>query len=273
MSVRTEIVKLGNLSLEHSYDDEALKDVHLLFVHSSGHGSWMWKNFLSYFGKRHYDSWAINLRGHHLSDPVNDWAEVGVKEYLEDIDQAVKKIGNNIVLIGHSMSGLLILKYAEFKTLKGLIVSQSGPPKSILQKRGIEIKGAMPKGGQRLLTDKARPPMKDRDIVNAVLFDKGNVDEEVVTFVVENLGEESLRAGSEIMQMEVDPANITAPIYVLGFDSSKIGMHWPIDVNKVLAEEFNAKDYKVIEPGGHDYMLEKNWQDFAHQFETWVASA
>ena len=273
MSFKTEIVKIGNLALEHSYDDAEHKDVHLLFVHSAGHGSWMWKNFLSYFGQRQYHSWALNLRGHHLSGPVNDWAEVGVKEYLEDIDQSVKKIGNPVVLIGHSMSGLLILKYAEFKTLKALIVSQSGPPKSMLQKRGIEIKGAMPKGGQSLLTDKARLPMKDRDMVKAVLFDKGNVEEEVVTFVVENLGEESRRAGTEVMQMEVDPANISAPVYVLGFDSSKIGMQVPVDVNKVLAEEFNASDYKVIEPGGHDYMLEKNWLDFARQFETWIACA
>ena len=272
MSLRTETVKLAHLALEHSYDDASHKDVQLLFVHSSGHGSWMWKNFLSYFGQRQYDAWALNLRGHYLSDRVGDWAQVGVKEYLEDIDQSVKKIGNNLVLVGHSMSGLLILKYAEFKTLKGLIVSQSGPPKSILQKRGIEIKGPMPKGGQKLPNDKARPPMKDRDMVKAVLFDKGNVAEEVVTFVVENMGEESLRAGTEIMQMEVDTANITAPIYVLGFDSSKIGLQVPIDVNKILAEEFKARDYKVIEPGGHDYMLEKNWQDFAHQFEKWIAS-
>ena len=110
-------------------------------------------------------------------------------------------------------------------------------------------------------------------MVKAVLFDKGNVEEEVVTFVLENLGEESLRAGTEIMQIDVDPASISSPIYVLGFDSSKIGLQVPIDVNKVLAEEFKARDYKVIEPGGHDYMLEKNWQDFAHQFETWIDAA
>jgi pimeloyl-ACP methyl ester carboxylesterase len=273
MSYKTEIIKLGNLALEHFYPDGEINEKRLLFVHSSGHGSWMWRNFLSYFGQRNYDTWALNLRGHHHSDPVVDWAQVGVNEYLEDIDQAVKRIGNNIVLIGHSMSGLLILKYAEFKTLKGLIVSQSGPPKSILQKRGIEVKRPMPKEGIRLVTDKAILPMKDRDMVRAALFDKDNVEEEAVTFVLENLGEESLRAGTEIMQMEVDPANISSPIYVLGFDASKIGMQVPIDVNKVLAEEFKARDYKVIEPGGHDYMLEKNWQVFAHQFETWIASA
>ena len=53
----------------------------------------MWKNFLSYFAERGYDAWALNLRGHHLSGPVDDWGEVGVAEYLEDIDQGVKKMG------------------------------------------------------------------------------------------------------------------------------------------------------------------------------------
>jgi hypothetical protein len=67
------------------------------------------------------------------------------------------------------------------------------------QKRDIEIKRAMQRGSQRLLTDKAILPIKDRDMIKAVLFDKGNVDEEVVPFVLEHLGEESLRGGKEIM--------------------------------------------------------------------------
>jgi pimeloyl-ACP methyl ester carboxylesterase len=272
MNFRAETVKSGNVSLEHFYPDEEPDGTRLLFIHSAGHGSWMWKHFLPYFARRKYDSWALNLRGHYLSEPVNDWAEVGMQEYLDDIDRAVKKTGSNTVLIGHSMSGLLILKYAEFKALKGLIVSQSGAPKSILQKRGIKIKGPMPKGGQSPAPDKSRPPMRDREQVKAVLFDRDNVAEDVVTFVLDNLGEESLRAGPEIMNMEVDPANISAPVFVLGFNASKIGMQMPLDVNKVLAEEFNARDYRVIEPGGHNYMLERNWRDFAHQFETWISS-
>ena len=273
MDFRNEIVKLGTLSLEHFYTDAALNDTRLLFVHSAGHGSWMWKNFLSYFALRNYDVWALNLRGHYLSGPVPDWAAVGLREYLDDLDLAVQKIGANCVLIGHSMSGLLILKYAEHKTLKGLIVSQSGPPAAMLQKRGIELKGSGPKPGQGQPVGTARPPMKDRDAVKAMLFDLGNVTEDAVSLVVENMGEESVRAGAEIMLMEVDPAAVTAPVFVLGFSAAKIGMQTPMDVNKILAEEYNAKDYRIIEPGGHDYMLENNWQDFARQFEAWIASA
>jgi pimeloyl-ACP methyl ester carboxylesterase len=272
MPFSTAVIKEETIALEHYAPDGELQDKKMLFVHSAGHGSWLWKNFLSYFAEKGYDSWAANLRGHYLAGPVEDWAEVGVNEYLEDLDKAVKKVGGNIVLIGHSMTGVLILKYAESHQVAGLIVSQSGVPKPILDKRGIELKRSMPKGAQRMITDKAILPMKDREMVKTILFDKGNVDEEAIDLVIEKIGEESLRVGQEIMQMALDPEKITVPLFVLGFDSSKIGMEASVDLNKVLAEEFKAKDYKVIEPGGHNYMLEKNWQDFAQQFETWVSS-
>jgi hypothetical protein len=38
----------------------------------------------------------------------------------------------------------------------------------------------------------------------------------------------------------------------------------------VLAEEYHAKGLRTIEPGGHNYMLEKNWKEYAIQFETWI---
>ena len=271
MAFKTEVVKIGNIVLEHYQPDKDIKDKRLLFVHGSGHGSWMWRNFLYYFAEKGYDSWALNLRGHHLSDPVEDWGKVGVSEYLEDIRGAVKRVGGNIVLIGHSMSGLLILKYAESYQVAGLIVSQSGLPRAMMQKRGIEIEGSMPGKGKREVKAGAIAPMKDREMVKRILFDESNVDEESVNLVLEMMGEESARVGGEIMQMELAPERITSPVYVLGFDASKIGIKTPIDLNKVLAEELKAKDYKIIEPGGHDYMLEKNWREFAHQFEVWTS--
>ena len=272
MAFKNEVVRVDNLVLEHYLPDKEIKDKRLLFVHSSGHGSWMWKNFLSYFAERGYDSWAVNLRGHHLSDPVDDWEKVGVSEYLEDIAKAVDRVGGDVVLVGHSMSGLLILKYAESHRVAGLIVSQSGLPRSLMQKRGIEIKGPMPGKGQREVKAGAIMPMKDRALVEKMLFDRDNVEEKNIDLVLKMLGEESAKVGGEIMQMELVPEKISSPLYVLGFDANKIGIKMPVDLNKVLAEELKARDYKVIEPGGHDYMLEKNWQEFARQFEVWISS-
>ena len=270
MAYTTEIVTVGTVALDHYLPAQEISSQKLLFVHSAGHGSWMWKNFLSYFAERGYDSWAINFRGHHLSDPVSDWEAVGVKEYLEDIETALKRIGGKAVVVGHSMSGLLILKYAESHQVAGLIVSQSGIPQSLMQKKGIALPGPMAGKGKREITAGAIMPLQDKEMVKAMLFDRGNVDEEVVDLVVKMMGKESARVGGEIMQMELTPEKITAPVYVLGFDARKIGMELPVDLNKVLAEVVKAKDYKVIEPGGHNYMLEHNWRDFARQFEVWV---
>lgn len=270
MTIRSEIVKAGGIALEHYIPDGDPQEKRLLLVHSAGHGSWMWSYFLPYFAGRGYSSWAVNLRGHYLSDPVENWESVGVSAYLEDIDRAVEQVGGDVVIAGHSMSGLLILKYAEAHPLAGLIVSQSGVPKSMLLKRGIELTGSRPGKDKLRIQAGAVMPLEDREVIRVLLFDRDNVTEENVDLVSRMMGKESARVGGELMQMELVPDRITAPLYVLGFDASKIGMTIPVDLNKVLAEELNARDYTVIEPGGHNYMLEKNWQVFARQFERWM---
>ena len=268
--MKTEITTTENIALEHTIPDGLEKEQKVLFIHSSGHGSWMWKNFLPYFAERGYDAWALNLRGHHLAPKVEEWGSVGAQEYLEDIKEAVNITGDNIVLIGHSMSGVLILKYAESNNVSGLIVSQSGPPKPILDRKGISLTGPAP--NKKPATGNSIPPLRDRAKVEAMLFDKGNVDEESINLVLKMSCEESARVGKEIMGMDINSKKIAAPVFILGYDTSKIGVQAGMDLNKILVEEFNAKDFKVIEPGGHDYMLERNWPDFAEQFESWVCS-
>jgi pimeloyl-ACP methyl ester carboxylesterase len=268
--MKIDIITTDTIALEHYIPDRIEKEQKVLFIHSSGHGSWMWKNFLPYFSERGYDSWALNLRGHHLAPKVENWGSVGAQEYLEDIKEAVNITGENIVLIGHSMSGVLILKHAESNKVSGLIVSQSGPPKPILDRRGISLTGPVP--NKKPSTGNFIPPLRDRARVEAMLFDKGNVDKESINLVLEMSCEESARVGKEIMGMDIDSEKITAPVFVLGYDTSKIGVQAGADLNKILVEEFKAKDFKVIEPGGHDYMLEKNWADFAAQLESWTSS-
>jgi pimeloyl-ACP methyl ester carboxylesterase len=70
--------------------------------------------------------------------------------------------------------------------------------------------------------------------------------------------------------VDVDAEKIQCPVYVLGFDLEKIGVHYPVNLSEELARYYQARDYQVIEPGGHMFMLEKNWEDFACLIEKWV---
>jgi pimeloyl-ACP methyl ester carboxylesterase len=81
---------------------------------------------------------------------------------------------------------------------------------------------------------------------------------------------ESARALFEMKDVDVDALKVTCPVYVIGFDLKKIGLDYPIDLGRELARYYRAKDFQVIEPGGHMFMLEKNWEEFARLIEKWL---
>jgi pimeloyl-ACP methyl ester carboxylesterase len=265
--MKTDIVKTGTIALERAVPKGEVLEHRILFIHGAGHGSWMWKNFLGYFADNGFESWALNLRGHYLASPVDDWGQVGVQAYLDDIDQAAEQIGHKLVLVGHSMAGILILKHAESHDVSGLVVSQSGPTKPIMDKRGLAFPLPPKKPGA---APKTVPPLGDKEAILSRLFERNNVEDENVDLVLEHMGEESVRAYGEILNLGLTPSKVTAPVYILGFDAAKLGMKIPVDLGRVLAEEYHAKGLRTIEPGGHNYMLEKNWKEYAIQFETWI---
>jgi pimeloyl-ACP methyl ester carboxylesterase len=86
----------------------------------------------------------------------------------------------------------------------------------------------------------------------------------------QKMGKESLRALQEMKDVEVDAEKIGCPVYVIGFDLKKIGLNYPINLSEELARYYKALDCRVIEPGGHLFMLEKNWEEFAIQIEQWL---
>ena len=264
----TRVVTDAPIALEHYSPGKLLKDKRLLFIHGTSGGSWGWKNLLVYFAERGFDSWALNLRGHYLAGPVKDWGDVGLAEYLDDIDRAVKMVGKNVVLIGHSMSSLPIAAYAETHQVAGLIVSHPGPPLYLQKKRGITIK--MPGYKPEIRDNKIKLPVKDRETARCILFDRTNVDEDKVDYVLNHLGEESVRAMQEIAAIVLRPEKIKAPVFVLGVDAARIGITSNVDICRAVADEIGARGYAVIKPGGHCYMHERNWEDFAKQFEVWI---
>jgi pimeloyl-ACP methyl ester carboxylesterase len=265
--MKTDIIKAGTIALERAVPEGAVQEQGILFIHGAGHGSWMWKNFLNYFSDNGFESWALNLRGHHLAPKVDDWGQVGVQAYLDDLDLAAETIGRKLVLVGHSMSGILILKHAESHDVSGLIVSQSGPTKPIMDKRGVAFPLPPRKPGP---ATKTVPPLGDKEAILSRLFERDNVEDENVDLVLEHMGEESVRAYGEILNLPLNPSKVTAPVYILGFDAAKLGMKIPVNLSEILAEEFDAKGIRTIEPGGHNYMLEKNWKEYAFQFENWI---
>ncbi len=270
MTLQQKVEKVNGIAVEVFTPEQEQHPVPILFVHGSGCGSWLWQNFLQFFSSRGWTCYALNLRGHHLSDPVADWGGVGVEAYLEDVDKVIRWIGKDLMLVGHSMGGVLVQKQAERKNPFKLVLLHTGAPASAMKE--IDINAFLKRGKEqgRLTKDTVVESDCDPQKLIGYMFDRGNVEPEVLLACHKSMGKESARALKEMQQVEVDAQKISCPVYVLGFDLKKIGLAYPVDLNRVLARYYNARDMQMIEPGGHLFMLEKNWESFARLIEQWL---
>jgi len=260
----------GGIAVETFLPETVKYEAPLLFVHGSSGGSWMWINFMNYFASEGWTCHALNLRGHHESRPVSDWGEVGVDAYIDDVERVIRWIGKDLVLIGHSMGGVLAQKYAAMNNPLKLILLHTAPPKEIVQK--IDFNAFLKRGKEkgRVMDKKVLQSDGDKEKLLGYMFDPGNVDPEILEMTNKKMCQESARAIQEMKEVVVDPKKITCPVYVLGFDLKKIGLNYSLDLSSELKKFYGARDYQVIEPGGHLFMLEKNWQEFAAAIKHWL---
>ncbi len=102
----------------------------LLFVHGELAGSWVWERHLQYFAARGWEGHALNLRNHFWSQTA-DPTTLSFDTYTEDVLEAIERLGDSVVVVGHGMGGLLALKAAERRPVGGLVLLSSESPKEL----------------------------------------------------------------------------------------------------------------------------------------------
>jgi pimeloyl-ACP methyl ester carboxylesterase len=102
----------------------------ILFVHGELGGSWVWERYLGYFAQRGWEGHALNLRAHFWSEPA-DVSELGLPDYVEDVEASLDRLTGAAVLVGHGMGGLLALKAAESRAVGALVLISPALPAEI----------------------------------------------------------------------------------------------------------------------------------------------
>jgi pimeloyl-ACP methyl ester carboxylesterase len=103
--------------------------VPLLFVHGAFCGAWVWDQFfMPYFAGRGFAAHAVSLRGHGGSALDDPSATIGLDDFVDDVAEAVRHIGEPPVLVGHSMGGMVVQKFARQHPVRGLALMASVPP-------------------------------------------------------------------------------------------------------------------------------------------------
>jgi len=267
--MKQEVLKVGGLAVEYYIPEEEKKDnTPLLFCHGTGSGSWIWSNFCGYFSSRGWDTYAMNYRGHYLSNQLENLGACHFIDYVDDVEAVVNYLKKDPYLFGHSLGGIVVQKYAERRNPAKLFLVDSGTCKALTQRLDVQtiIRGMAEKG---VYVEKGDLVTMTNDLekIKGFLFDETLVEEEALREYVQKHGWESKQAAMESGHTAVDPGKIRCPVYVIGKEN---GFSTGVPTNQWLAEYYHARDIKVFEPMGHCFMKEKNWELYARIIEHWL---
>lgn len=105
-----EKIKIENQRVNIEYDDSKIGDTVLLFIHGFGIDKNYWTNQTAFFSKK-YRVIALDLPGFGQSGKNrNSWT---VEDFSKDVSAVLTQLDlENVILIGHSMSGAIALETA-----------------------------------------------------------------------------------------------------------------------------------------------------------------
>lgn len=257
--------RIGDLLLERVPSRGARKPCPLLFVHGMWLGAWCWERYLRAAAEAGWEAWALNLRGHHGSRPVPDLGEVGVEDYVQDVLDCMRVLGE-VVLVGHSMGGMITQKVAEVGGVRAAVLMTSAAPRGILVLRW-PVLSRMPRYAFALAA--SRPFLLSREHADVLLLNSFPPDRRAEVF--SRMVPESGRAARQLAfgLIAVDEGKVGCPALVVGAERDSIT---PAAVQRRIAAKYGA-DYREAAGHGHVLLLEEGWEGPCREVLDWVARA
>ena len=240
----------------------------LLFVHGAFGGAWAWdEHFLPYFAGNGYEAHALSLRAHGQSDGEGFVHAIGLADYVDDLDQAVRRLGTTPVLVGHSLGGVVVQKWLKHNAAPGAVLLASGPPHGMLPSTFGMLMRSPLLAMQVSLAQMFGPRVLSADTTRKLLF-SGDLPDETVHRYMARSSAESLRTGLELAVPDLPgPSwNRDMPILVLGVENDFFVSPAMVEAT---ARVFGTRA-EILPNMAHAMMLEPDWQLVADRIIRWL---
>lgn len=261
--------KLANPELDviEKHPNEATQRP-ILFVHGANMSAWCWnEHFMSFFTELGHPTYAVSLRSHGNSDGHETVSTNSIADYVNDVKRVINKIGEEPILVGHSLGGLIIQKYIEKKTVPACILLAPVPEKGLLPSL-MDLALYNPAFYTQLnLLQLFGTPFTPIDLTRKSIF-SGKVSDEIVIRYCAHMQPESPRALLDSLWLGLpskqNPFDI--PMLILGADEDAF---FRPDHIEETAEAFKA-DYENMMDTSHAMMLDSHWKQSATTMENWL---
>lgn len=239
----------------------------ILFVHGAWHAAWCWENFLPYFARQGYMSYAVSLRGHGASagrDKLR-WHSAA-HDYVADVAQIAQTLERPPILVGHSMGGYVVQKYLETHTAAAGILLASMPVSGVF---GFVTRFVSRHPWVFLKAQLLLNPwylVGTPGLMQEAFFSPYMPAEEIARHFAR------LQSESFLMQLETmffnlpRPDKVKTPLLVLAAANDR--------VFSAAEQQATARAYgteaEIFPDMAHDMMLEPNWQHAADRMLAWL---
>jgi pimeloyl-ACP methyl ester carboxylesterase len=247
----------------------------LIMVHGMWGGSWGWDNYVEYFHNKGYSCIPVTLRHHQVDagqSPPDKLGVTGILDYVDDIEQQIKKLNRPPVLMGHSMGGLIGQIIASRGLVSKLVLLAPAPPRGINVLSYPVIKSFLPllasyqfwKKPYRISYARAEyavfnqlPQQQRREIYDRFVYESGRTVIETGLWWLD-FSKATL----------VDEKQMECPVLVVAGSEDRMV---PSSVAKKVAEKYNkVSTFKEFEGHGHWLVGEPGWERIAGEIETWI---
>jgi pimeloyl-ACP methyl ester carboxylesterase len=244
-------------------------------IHGMFCSGWHWSNFEEFFKAKGYTCICPTLRHHDIDPKGQPHPELGTTsllDYVQDLDNLIRKLDQKPIIMGHSMGGLLAQILGSRGLGKALVLLTTAPPSGINALRFPVIKSFW-----SVLTKWGfwRNPhrLSFESLIYAMLHLLPLEDQKAV---YERFVYESGRAASEIgfwfidpnRASKVDESKVTCPVLVIAGANDIIT---PAPMAQKVAKKYKAvSTYKEFENHAHWIMGEPNWEKIAEFISDWL---
>lgn len=246
-------------------------------IHGMWGRPWCWDNYRNFFERNGYRCITPTLRVHDTPPelpPHPDLGSLSLLDYAEDLEREVLQFEKPLVIMGHSMGGLLAQIVGSRVRTKALVLLTPAAPAGIFSIRpsvlrtffGIMTKWGFWKRPTRLTFSEAvyammhlLPEHERRRVYKRLVHESGRAAFEIGFWLLD-----PRRAA------RVDESQITCPVLVVAGAEDRIT---PAVVVRKIAEKYEKiSTYREFPNHAHWVLGEPGWQEIATHVHNWLRS-
>ena len=248
--------------------DGSAHPIPIVLVHGAWHGAWCWEErALPGLAAAGFRVHAFDLRGHGSSPNDRSLRRTRIDQYVEDLESVIASIPQPVVVVGHSMGGLVVQKYLEKNDdVAGAVLLCSVPVGGTL---GVSLRMLRrhPLAFVMVNLRLRLWPLVSNTQRAKDLFLAPHADQETTERLASRLQDESYLAYLDMLVFRrPKPDRVQVPVFVIGAMADRI---FTVGEQERTCDAYGGEGV-LIAGAPHDVMLDPTWEHAQTAIVDWI---